>query len=119
MAFIKTFIGNVRGPIGPTGPQGPAGPQGIQGEQGLQGIQGPEGPAGPQGIQGPEGPAGPQGIQGPEGPQGIPGPAYTLTEDDKNSVAETVKNSLYSYSTTDLTAGSSALTTGQMYLVYE
>ena len=107
MAFIKTFIGNVRGPIGPTGPQGPAGPQGIQGEQGLQGIQGPEGPAGP------------QGIQGPEGPQGIPGPAYTLTEDDKNSVAETVKNSLYSYSTTDLTAGSSALTTGQMYLVYE
>ena len=51
-----------------------------------------------------KGPQGEQGIQGEQGPKGDPG---------------TPASAFYTYSTTDLTAGSSALTTGNMHLVYE
>lgn len=36
------------------------------------------------------GATGPQGPTGPMGPQGIQGPAYTLNEDDKNTIANAV-----------------------------
>ena len=45
-------------------------------------------------VVGPQGPQGPQGERGPEGPQGIQGPAYTLTDTDKKSIAEAVMDSL-------------------------
>lgn len=70
MATVKTLIGNIKGPKGDTGEQGP------QGEQGVQGIQGPKGD---------------QGIQGPQGEQGDP---YTLTDNDRDSIAAAVKNSI-------------------------
>lgn len=70
-----------------------------------------------------------KGDKGDKGDTGATGPAYTLTDTDKNSIATAVKNSTtpasigaapaYSYGTTDLTAGTSSLTTGQMHLVYE
>lgn len=36
------------------------------------------------------GATGPQGPMGPMGPQGIQGPAYTLNESDKNTIAKAV-----------------------------
>ena len=36
------------------------------------------------------GTTGPQGPQGPMGPQGIQGPAYTLNENDRNTIAKAV-----------------------------
>lgn len=45
-------------------------------------------------VVGPQGPQGIQGERGPEGPQGIQGPAYTLTDTDKNSIAAAVRNSM-------------------------
>lgn len=96
---------NIQGPQGPQGDPGPTGPAGADGAQGPAGPQGetgpagPEGPQGPQGIQGdpgaqgPEGPQGPQGEPGPQGetgPQGPEGPPYTLTEEDKQTIAQAV-----------------------------
>ena len=50
----------------------------------LSGAQGIAGPTGPQG------PKGDQGVQGPIGPKGDVGPAYTLTEEDKQAIANQV-----------------------------
>lgn len=67
-------------------------------------IKGPKGDQGIQGVQGPQGATGPQGSTGPQGPKGDPGTPASV---------------FFSYGTTDLTAGTSALTTGKMHLVYE
>lgn len=69
--------------------------KGPKGDQGIQGVQGPQGGTGPQGSTGP---------QGPKGDKGDPGTPASV---------------FFSYGTTDLTAGTSALTTGKMHLVYE
>lgn len=95
------------------------GAKGDTGETGAQGIQGPIGETGPQGLRGETGAAGKDGhspsvtatksgtvttvsvdgkaiatindgVDGATGPQGIPGPAYTLTESDKNTIANAV-----------------------------
>ena len=54
-------------------------------------------------------------VNGQTGDVVIPEPNYPVTS--VNGMTGVV--TLYQYSTTDLTAGSSALTTGQLYLVYE
>ena len=74
-----------RGDTGLQGPQGETGPQGLQGPQGERGLQGIQGATGKQGPKGDQGDRGPQGLQGPQGVQGEP---YTLTETDKNKIAE-------------------------------
>lgn len=68
--MAKVLIGNFKGPAGVTGPKGDPGEQGPRGEQGLQGEKGP------------------QGEQGPIGP------AYTLTEADKNELVADVLSAL-------------------------
>lgn len=45
-------------------------------------------------VKGPRGEQGIQGIQGPAGPQGDPGPAYTLTDSDKDTITTYVKESM-------------------------
>lgn len=87
------------GPAGERGATGPQGPQGIQGEQGPKGdtgatgATGPQGPKGDTGETGATGPQGPQGIpgpQGPIGPQGERGPAYELTDEDRQEIINAV-----------------------------
>ena len=108
----------------------------------LTGIPGPQGPAGPQGVPGPQGPAG-QGV--PAG--GTAGMVLTKTGNtDSESNWQTPKVSANNVTagtllisvkastatdygtarlrnikagTSDLTAGSSSLANGEIYLVYE
>lgn len=63
------------------------GATGPKGDQGVQGIQGPKGDAG---ATGPQGETGATGPQGPKGDKGDPGDDYTLTEQDKQEIAELV-----------------------------
>ena len=65
----------------------------------IDGPQGPKGDPGEQGIQGA------QGVQGATGPAGPAGPAYTLTDTDKNTIANAVKASL---NASDVMAGTFA-----------
>ena len=96
---VTLTFGIPRGDTGATGPQGP------QGERGLTGATGPTGPTGPTGETGPQGPKGdtgetgatgpqgPQGVpgpQGPIGPQGERGPAYELTDEDRQEIIDAV-----------------------------
>ena len=74
---------------------------------------------GDKGEPGEKGADGAKGDKGDKGDTGATGPAYTLTDTDKNSIATSVKNSLYTYSPTDLIAGTSALETGKLHFVYE
>ena len=91
------IIGGVgpQGPKGDTGDQGPQGnvgpqgPKGDTGETGPQGEIGPQGPKGDTGVQGPQGEVGPQG---PQGDKGDKGDAYIITEDDKEDIAEQVRD---------------------------
>lgn len=59
-----------------------SGAQGMQGPQGVQGIQGAQGEKGDKGE---KGDAGAQGIQGPKGDP------YTLTDEDKQAIANEVR----------------------------
>lgn len=77
------------------------GSKGSKGDTGPQGETGPQGPKGDTGETGPQGPKGDTGDTGPQGPQGEAG---ALT---------------YTASTTDITAGTTALETGTFYFVYE
>ena len=61
--------------------QGATGPKGDQGIQGIQGPKGDTGATGPQGQ---------TGSTGPQGPKGDPGDDYTLTEQDKQDIANLV-----------------------------
>lgn len=96
------------------GPAGPKGPKGDTGETG---------PAGPQGEPGPQGPQGPKGDTGPQGPagEGVPtgGTAGQVLVKSSSTNYATTWKTLFTYGTSDLTAGSSSLVTGQIYLVYE
>lgn len=129
-----------KGATGSQGVTGPTGGQGIQGPTGPTGSQGPTGPTGEQGIQGIQGVTGPTGSQGPTGPTG---PVVVQTAPIQNSTDAVSAGALYnevkrtdaidaantSYSTamaraikaqtTDLTAGTSSLTSGVICLVYE
>lgn len=109
----------LRGETGATGPKGETGPRGPIGETGPRGETGPQGPTGQDGHSpivkaskkgtvttisidgvnvasindgepGPQGVKGDPGETGPRGPQGIQGPAYTLNENDKNTIAKAV-----------------------------
>lgn len=106
----------------------------YNGKDGARGDTGPQGPKGDTGPQGPQGEKGEQGIRGERGPQGETGATgaaakingvNTVTVQGGNGVSVSQSgNTLtiaanYSYSNTDLTAGTSALTTGKMHLVYE
>lgn len=114
---------------GEPGPKGEPGPQGEQGPQGLQGVPGPQGEKGDTGAAGPQGPQGEQGPQGPAGPAGADGQSayaaaqaggYTGTESTFYAdLAAIGGQTAITASTTDLTAGSSELETGKVYLVYE
>jgi len=73
-----------KGDTGATGAKGDKGDKGEKGDRGEQGIQGPHGEQGVQGIQGPK------GDKGDTGPQGPKGDDYTLTEQDKQDIAELV-----------------------------
>lgn len=138
-----------QGDVGPQGPQGEKGIQGPQGEKGEKGDVGPEGPRGApftygdftveqlEALRGPAGPQGPQGETGPQGPQGEKGdtgPAganatingvntLTISTGDGISASQSgntltiASNTIISQ--TDITAGSTALATGQSYHVYE
>lgn len=107
------------GPRGPIGETGPTGPRGPIGETGPRGEIGPAGPTGQDGHSpivkaskkgtvttisidgvnvasindgepGPRGVKGDPGETGPRGLQGIQGPAYTLNESDRNTIANAV-----------------------------
>lgn len=78
------------GPIGPKGDKGEPGVQGIHGEQGPRGEQGERGPQGPRGEQGIQGVRGEQGPAGPQGEQGEPGNDYILTDEDKESIVQSL-----------------------------
>ena len=78
------------GPIGPKGGKGEPGVQGIQGEQCPRGEQGERGPQGPRGEQGIQGVRGEQGPAGPQGEQGEPGNDYILTDEDKESIVQSL-----------------------------
>ena len=80
-------------PKGDKGDRGEQGIQGIQGERGLTGAKGDKGDKGDTGAKGDKGDTGatgPQGIQGEAGPKGDKGDDYTLTEQDKQDIAELV-----------------------------
>lgn len=69
-------------------------------------------------LKGDTGPAGSTGPAGADGKTPVKGTDYFTTA-DKNEIVAQVKSTMYTYSTTDLTAGSSPLTTGNLYFVYE
>lgn len=97
-------VGDIKGPKGDKGEQGPQGEQGVQGPQGEQGVQGP---------QGEQGPAGADGITPHIGSNGN----WWIGDTDTGSTATTIVN--LTYGTTDLTAGTSPLATGDVYYCYE
>lgn len=141
-------IKGTKGDKGDKGDRGLQGVQGIQGERGEQGQKGDKGDTGEQGIQGIPGEKGEKGDTGAPGADGAPGDkgdkgdtgapganatingvsTLTIAAGDGISASQsgnTLNISVvgkapeYTYSTTDLTAGTSALTTGKMHLVYE
>lgn len=79
---------------GPAGEPGPQGPQGVPGPTGPTGATGPQGPQGPQGETGPAGAPGKDGAKGDKGDKGDTGAKgdkgedYTLTDTDKQEIAE-------------------------------
>ena len=91
----------------------------------LKGEKGDKGDTGAAGKDGAQGPAGPQGETGPAGANATINGVNALTVKGGQGVSATQSGSTltisanYTYGTTDLTAGTSALTTGKMHLVYE
>lgn len=78
---------------GDKGDNGDQGPQGLKGDKGDKGNKGDPGEPGPQGLKGDKGDPGepgPQGLKGDKGDPGEKGDPYTLTESDKNAIAQLV-----------------------------
>jgi hypothetical protein len=112
---------------------------GAKGDKGDPGNTGPQGPKGDTGATGPQGPKGDTGATGPQGPKGDTGAAGTTgdTPDtsaflqktggsmtgklyvNNNTDYNTAQARNIQFGTTDLTPGSSALTSGVVFLVYE
>ena len=131
--------GEFDGPQGQKGDPGEKGDKGDTGEQGIQGIPGEKGEKGDTGAPGADGAKGDKGEKGDTGATGATGPAganatingvnaLTIAAGDGISASQSGstlnlsvvgKAPAYTYSTTDLTAGTSALTTGKLHLVYE
>ena len=65
-------------------------PQGEKGEPGEKGDKGDPGEQGEQGIQGIPGEKGDKGDTGATGPAGPAGPTYTLTDEDKTEMVNSV-----------------------------
>jgi hypothetical protein len=132
----------LQGPKGDTGAQGPKGDTGAQGPKGDTGAQGPKGDTGAQGAQGPA------GADGKSAYQSAVSGGYTGSESQFNAALKTLDGAPFApvasptftgtpkapasatdYSTarlrniragtSDLTAGSSTLNSGEIYLVYE
>lgn len=139
----------IQGPKGDQGPQGLQGIPGDKGDTGDQGPQGERGPQGEQGPQGDPGSDGAQGPKGDTGvtpditvkatvgtSTGTPtvnvaksgtteAPIFTLSfngitgkQGPQGPVGESGAT-MFTYGTSDLTAGSSPLETGKLYFVYE
>lgn len=72
---------------------------------------------GPKGDTGPAGPAGATGSPGAAGYTPVKGKDY-FTEEDKKSLGAYYAPA-YTYGTQDLVAGTTALETGKLHLVYE
>lgn len=147
MTFAFTGIKGEKGEKGEQGLQGAAGVQGVQGEKGDTGPQGPAGKDGAPGAKGDTGPyftpsvdasgnlswtnngslenptpvniKGPKGDTGDPGPQGIQGPQGPRGEQGPQGPAGESGATMFTYGTSDLTAGSSPLETGKLYFVYE
>ena len=83
----------------------------AKGDTGLQGKQGATGSTGATGATGATGPAGP----------GVPtgGTAGQVLTKNSSTNYDAKWNTLVSYGTSDLTASSSSLASGQIHLVYE
>ncbi len=139
MAIRTVDLGKV---TGPTGPRGETGPQGPKGDTGAAGPQGPAGPTGPQGPTGPKGDPAKVCGRSADSSGNI-----TLTASDVGAAAASHSHAASAISagtfaatgvkaksgtdystarvrniragTADLTAGSSTLTSGDIYLVYE
>lgn len=80
-AFDAEYVTNIMGPEGPQGDTGETGPEGPQGEKGDKGDTG---------AKGDKGDTGPQGDKGDKGDKGDTGPAYTLTDTDKQTIVNAV-----------------------------
>lgn len=72
-AFDAEYVTNIIGPEGPKGEKGDKGDTGAKGDKGD---------------------TGPQGDKGDKGDKGDPGPAYTLTDTDKQTIVNAVITAL-------------------------
>ena len=85
------WLESLKGEPGVAGPVGEKGEKGDPGERGEPGATGPQGEKGDKGDTGPQGEKGEKGEKGDIGPQG---PAYTITDNEKNEIANKIKTSL-------------------------
>lgn len=116
-----TSSANLKGEKGDKGDTGAQGIQGIQGEKGEKGEKGDKGETGETGATGPQGEQGEKGDTGSQGPTGKSAYQYAKEGGYTGTEAQ-FKTKLalsYSYGTSDLSAGSSTLATGNQYFVYE
>lgn len=98
------------------GPQGPAGADGANGQDGAEGPQGPAGPAGPNEVSTTTGTniAGLLKGNGATVQQAVAGTDYAAASHE-----HALSDLPITVSQTDLEAGTSALTTNTLYIVYE
>lgn len=83
----------------------------------LGSVIGPQGPQGPKGDTGATGPQGPKGNTGATGPQGPAGSMVSVAATGTDYSTARVRN-IYA-GTGAMTAKSSSLTSGNIYLQYE